>query len=775
MNRFLVGWRPRWIGGVLWLSALTHGSAAGDREFGFTGPEVFPIDRNISLMQAADLDGDGTIDLVVVNNDRSRINLLMNQTGQTNRPPSPLISGRSDLNELPPDARFRIESIASEKRVTALAVADFNSDGLPDLAHYGEPRELTLQFNSRTNAWRETKKWKIPDGQTGPNALTWGDVNGDQLSDVLLLGDPAIFCLYQTTNHAFGEPEKLAFSDVVKAIQILDIDGDGRQDLLLVNWESPNPLRFRLQDSRGQLGPEIHFNLNPVRAFWADDLNHDRQTEMISIAQNSGRAQLSRFVRRPAEPLTADLKMGPFEVIPLNKTAKNRRGMTWTDLNRDGRTDLAVAEPDSGQVSIFLQDKNGRLESARTFPCLTGISEMTAADWNGDGTNELFVLSADERQVGWTYLSEHGRLPFPQTIPAEGRPLAMTVGALNTGAPPALIAILDQDGQRVLWIQTAKQEAITKKLSSEFKSNPVDLLLHDVDQDGAPDLVVVIPYEKIKILRQGTRQDFEEIDLAPPGGTIDQPWVTPCDVDGDSRPELLLAQKNFLRALVLQSASGPAQKDTKGSWAFLVKEQINGASSQARITAATGVRSGTNRVATLALLDAEQKALTLCHRDAAGVWQVIRNLPLPVTDFGRLEAVSLGDRRIPCVAMLGLNAVATMAFDGQGWELAELGSYETPIKDGFLMDVVSGDLDQDGLRDLVFLESAKHHVDLVRFSPPRELTGAVRWQVFEERTFRGRSGDIAEPREALVADLTADGKSDLAVLVHDRILLYPQE
>jgi hypothetical protein len=33
----------------------------------------------------------------------------------------------------------------------------------------------------------------------------------------------------------------------------------------------------------------------------------------------------------------------------------------------------------------------------------------------------------------------------------------------------------------------------------------------------------------------------------------------------------------------------------------------------------------------------------------------------------------------------------------------------------------------------------------------------------------------AEPREALVVDLTGDGKNDLAIVVHDRILVYPQE
>jgi hypothetical protein len=63
----------------------------------------------------------------------------------------------------------------------------------------------------------------------------------------------------------------------------------------------------------------------------------------------------------------------------------------------------------------------------------------------------------------------------------------------------------------------------------------------------------------------------------------------------------------------------------------------------------------------------------------------------------------------------------------------------------------------------------------VLFNAEHKLIPANRWQVFEERTFRNRRSDLPEPREAVVADLTGDGKNDLAVLVHDRILVYPQE
>jgi hypothetical protein len=187
------------------------------------------------------------------------------------------------------------------------------------------------------------------------------------------------------------------------------------------------------------------------------------------------------------------------------------------------------------------------------------------------------------------------------------------------------------------------------------------------------------------------------------------------------------------------------------------------------------LRNGTNGIASIFLLDAERKELTLSERDKAGVWQVVRNLPLPFTDFTALRAVGLGSTNANSLALIGVNAVGTLATSGPVWQFEELDSYETPIKDGHLTDVIAGDLNNDGRKDLVFLETGKNYLDLVTYEKPHKLVPATRWQVFEERTFRSRRNDSTEPREAVVADVTGDKKADLIVLVHDRILVYPQE
>lgn len=759
----------RWLLCVVCFGVSSWAASAPSERFGFTGREIFPIDQQIGQLKAADLDGDQLTDLVVVNNARSKINLLMNRTGKTNSVDAKDLRKR-ELNELPPDARFRLDSIASEKRISSLVVADLNSDGRADLAYYGEPKELIVQYHDGTNTFLAPKRIAVDDGMLDPYALVTGDLNGDKRTDLLLAAEGHIYFFAQNEQKTLAEPEKIPYAGIVKSIQVLDIQGDGRDDLMLVNWDNVNPFRFRLQNANGRLGPEAHFTLPPIRSYWADDLDGDRKTEVMTIAQKSGRAQISNFVQKDAEKLLGDWSVGQFEIVPLAKTTKARRGVLWADLNNDKRSDLLVAEPDSGQLTLYVQREDGQFEAPKGFPTLTGVSELGAADWDGNGRTEIFMLSADERQIGVTELDANGRIGFPKIESFPSRPLVMGVGKLNDKSE-TLAVIVDADGGRNRRELHIRGGGTTRKqlLAENFKASPLSISFHDVDQDGLNDLVVLVPYEKLKILRQVEDKDFEEIDVTPPGGSSDQPWLARADVDGDGKEELLLAQKNFLRAVVLE-------KEQSGNWGFRVKEQINGSASNSRIVAGGPLRQGEKKIPAMFLLDAERKVLTVSQRDDAGVWQIVRNLPLPLTDFNALRPVSFGGTDEPdTVALVGVNAVAWLSLSGKVWELANLDGYETPIKDGFLHDVVSGDLNGDKRKDLIFLETSKSYLDLVAFDEPHNLVPANRWQVFEERTFRSRRNDMPEPREAIIAEVTGDGKNDLIVVVHDRILVYPQE
>jgi len=752
--------------------SLSVRAASVTNLFGFTGKEVFPVDQMINNLRVADLDGDGLNDIVVVNNLRSKISLLYNLTGKTNRTDT-TPAQKPEINDLPPGSRFRIDSVPTEERIAALVVADVNADGRPDLIYFGDTKDLIIRYNLGTNGWSEPKRWHIDDGRLDANALSVGDLNGDGLADIALLGDNgAVFFLAQQKDHTLAEPVKIPYSGTPKAVQIADINGDGKNDLLFVDFDTTTPFRVRLQIAGGQLGPEIYFKTQPVRSFWLDTLAGGTTNFLVDIVQATGRAEVSQFTRQPAEPLAGNFKQGQLQILPLNKSDVGARGVLWADVDGDGRTDLIVAEPESGQLSVYLQQADGTLASPKKFPSLAGVSQIAVSDWNKDGRPEIFLLSRDENSVATTQFDKNGRLPFPTPLPLDGKPIAMAVGALKSGAKPTLAVIVDKDGARSLVTRTADGKTATQKLSDSFKSNPSTLAIQDVNQDGLADLVVLIPYEKIKVLLQKKNGTFDEVDVDPPGGAMEQPWLAAADVDGDGKTELLLPQKNFLRAVVLEQGTKIAGSTNAVNWKFTVKDQINGSASDARIIGAATVVNGTNAVPSLFLFDAEHKQLTLCERDAAGVWQVVKNIDLPVTTFSSINSIALGGA---AVAFTGQNSVAWLPLAGDVWKLTRLDDYDTPIKDGFLNDVVAGDLTGGGRKQLIFMETSKNYLDLVNFSAAGKLVPGDRWQVFEQHTFRGAQNALPEPRECAVADVTGDGKNDLIVLVHDRILVYPQE
>jgi hypothetical protein len=740
--------------------------------FGFSGPEIFPIDQQITQLHVADLDGDGLNDIIVANNLRSKINLLYNMTGKKNR--AAASSARKlEINELPPDSRFRIDSIPSDERIAALAVTDLNGDGRPDLVYFGDAKDLTVRYNLGTNGWSEPKRWHFDDGRMDANALATGDLNGDGLTDIALLGDNgAVYFLAQQKDHTLAEPVKIPYSGTPKAVQITDVDGDGRNDLFFVDFDNAAPFRVRLQNAGGQLGPEMYFKTQPIRSFWLDNLTGDRTNYLISIVQATGRAEVSQFTRKLAEPLAGAFKQGQFQILPLNKTEAASRGVLWADVDGDGRADMLVAEPESGQLSVYLQQADGTLAAPKKFPSLAGVSQIAVSDWNNDSHPEIFLLSRDENSVAVTSFDKNGRLPFPTPLPLDGKPLLMAVGALKAGDKPVLAIIVDKDGVRSLIIRTADGKFTTQKLADSFKSNPTRLAIQDVNQDGLADLVVLIPYEKIKVLLQKPDGKFDEKDVDPPGGAMEQPWLAAADVDGDGQTELLLPQKNFVRAVVLEPEAKVDGSTNAPNWVFRVKDQINGSASDSRIISVTAVANGKNSVPLLFLLDAEHKQLTLSERDTNGVWQVVKNMDLPVTGFANLKTVALGGTDI---VFTGQNAVAWLPLAGEVWDLTKLDDYDTPIKDGYLNDLIAGDLTGSGRKQLIFMETARNYLDLVSFDKNRKLVPGDRWQVFEQHTFRGAQNALPEPRECAVADVTGDKKNDLIVLVHDRILVYPQE
>ena len=90
--------------------------------------------------------------------------------------------------------------------------------------------------------------------------------------------------------------------------------------------------------------------------------------------------------------------------------------------------------------------------------------------------------------------------------------------------------------------------------------------------------------------------------------------------------------------------------------------------------------------------------------------------------------------------------------------------------------VVVADFNADGQSDLVLIDGGEGHFLEILSKGAAGWASGLRFALFEtDPHYQGRKGSGQEPREAVAVDLTGDGKADLVLLAHDRLLLYPQE
>jgi len=76
------------------------------------------------------------------------------------------------------------------------------------------------------------------------------------------------------------------------------------------------------------------------------------------------------------------------------------------------------------------------------------------------------------------------------------------------------------------------------------------------------------------------------------------------------------------------------------------------------------------------------------------------------------------------------------------------------------------------------VEYKHNHIEILALDRNMKPVSAMPFKVFEQKSHRdstGRSKSGVEPRELHVADVTADGKNDVVTVIHDRIIIYPQD
>ncbi|HEX7670749.1 MAG TPA: VCBS repeat-containing protein [Polyangiaceae bacterium] len=161
--------------------------------------------------------------------------------------------------------------------MNAMASADFDRDGRPDLAGvswgYGYPSYLRIFHNTGAARFAETD---LAQGNQSPQVIAAGDLNGDGWPD-LVIDDAGtgMEVLRNREDGTFGPPTTYTFPEEVRSITIGDLNGDGASDVVFGGY-GLNDLGVFFNRGDGTFAPAVHWDVtNNPWAVALGDLNGD--------------------------------------------------------------------------------------------------------------------------------------------------------------------------------------------------------------------------------------------------------------------------------------------------------------------------------------------------------------------------------------------------------------------------------------------------------------------------------------------------------------------
>ncbi|TVR11301.1 MAG: VCBS repeat-containing protein [Planctomycetota bacterium] len=505
-----------------------------------------------------------------------------------------------------------------------------------------------------------------------------------------------------------------------------DATGNGTTDL--VDWvrrgSGEVALRWRaLHDGRLSL-PQMVSDLSDFRAESVEVIDNGADGAHIVALPSRGSGELRSYAIARGEEHAYG---GRQQVLFSN------RGQ-WTSMELHGSPALVLADGSEPRFLTWRVDEDG-FSFGETYP---GVAQVRGLVSLGE---RLFIW----RDGAGDLLSSHwqdGRLTFPQPWQPRADVEDRAILALGrVGSVVWWVQRLDKDLQLVRWSdgedapvaidypQAGERTQRAQWLGGDLllvqdQFSPNGRLL-SLDEEGSP--------------RSLTPPHLARLELSQ-YRLINVPGAAPRPARiADGVLQWLDDQAQAIDQVMLEEGQGLTDLVMRGDGSALALEQ------------------GGNRAHIL-------------HPDSAGVLRLQESVDLP----GGRSLVT--DPHLDLVLEREQSLVRLHA--GQPWELQmrHVIDYEGKGEnedEGGIYRIRGIDVTGDGRRELLAFDDAQHRVTV--YDPAQDFIPLWSWQVFtdEHYPYGYRRNEIRpQPRLAAAGDLTGDGRNDLIMVAHDRLLIY---
>jgi hypothetical protein len=365
---------------------------------------------------------------------------------------------------------------AASSNPWGVALGDVDGDGKRDMvvAISSGTNLVSVYRNTSTpgfiNATSFAPAVNFPAGDN-PSGVAIGDLDGDSKSDMVAVNTSSftisVFRSTSTPGNVSFEP-KVDFATGSGPFRVVigDVDGDGKPDLAVDDYDSNSVSIFRNTSTSGSISfePGVNFTTGAKPYSVAiGDVDGDGKLDLTTPNRLSDTVSVFRNTSIPGNV--------SFELKADFATASEPSDVLVGDVDGDGKAEIAVTNQNSNIVSVLLNTSNpGSISFAQRVDFSTGINPFGIAlgDLDADGKADLAVANRFTNYVSvFENTSTPGSISFAPRVD------------FATGTEPLTVAIGDVDGDG------KPDMAVTNWVSqsvSVFKN--ANVVAGDADGDG---------------------------------------------------------------------------------------------------------------------------------------------------------------------------------------------------------------------------------------------------------------------------------------------------
>ena len=213
--------------------------------------------------------------------------------------------------------------------------------------------------------------------------------------------------------------------------------------------------------------------------------------------------------------------------------------LTAADFDGDGFSDLAVAAPESA-LGILRCRGDGTFEPQVTLSIGARVAWGLAPDLNGDGRPDLVLFSPFTGEAVALLNSESGSFSVSQRFPCGDVPLSAAAGDFDGDAQTDL-AIVNAAGSTGIWAGNGDGTFIERQ--SLPYGWPTTVAAGDLNGDGVDELVVRPWGGQLRVFRAANDHTLAADTVIVTGGNETQD-VAVLDMDRDGHPDLVSIEEH---------------------------------------------------------------------------------------------------------------------------------------------------------------------------------------------------------------------------------------